>query len=276
VFFHVARMLLILLGAIALTLMIFEKSFLFHPEREHAAPPTAVGLRHEDILFRTRDGVRLHGWFLPHDRPLATVLFLHGNAGNISHRLPKARLLHELGMHVFLVDYRGYGRSQGRPSEAGTYRDAQAAWEALIARRDVDRSRIVCFGESLGGAVAIDLATRAPCRALVIESSFTSLPDLVSDLFPALPLRWLVSTRYDSLRKLAAVRVPVLFMHGAQDDLVPLHHSHRLFAAAREPKDLFEVPAAGHNDVHVAAGKRWPERIEAFVRNALRYQPVAM
>lgn len=265
-------MLLILFGAIALTLMIFEKRFLFHPETEHAAQPNALGLPYEDVIIRAPDGVRIHGWFLPHRAARATLLFLHGNAGNISHRLPKARRLHDIGLQVLLLDYRGYGRSEGRMSEAGAYRDARAAWETLRARPDVDETRVVCFGESLGGAVAIDLAARVPCRALIVESSFTSISELVGDLVPFPPIRWLVSNRFDSLRKLPRVEAPILFIHGTADDLVPVRHAHRLFAAARGPKDLFEVPGAGHNDVHLVAGRRWADRIAAFLDNALRYE----
>jgi hypothetical protein len=276
VILRVTRALLMVVGAAAFTLMLLESRFLYHPERGHDAVPDALGLAYEDVAVRTRDGLTLHGWFLPHRAPRATLLFFHGNAGNISHRLPKARILHALGLNVFLLDYRGYGRSEGRPNERGTYRDAQAAWEALQGRPGVDASRVVCFGESLGGAVAIDLATRARCRALVVESSFTSVPELAADLFHIPFLKWLVATRYDSRRKLPSVRAPVLFIHGTEDDLVPFSHAERLFAAANEPKDLFPVPRAGHNDVFMVAGRSWGERIDAFLSNALRLEPARL
>jgi hypothetical protein len=262
-------MILIVLGAVALTVMLFESRFLFYPEREHALRPNAMGLPYEDVQVTTSDGVKLHGWFLPHPAPRATVLFFHGNAGNISHRLPKARLLRDLGLHVFLLDYRGYGASEGRVTETGLYRDARAAHAALCSRADVESSRIVCFGESLGGAVAIELATRVPCRALIVESSFTSIPDLAGDLFfPG--VRYLVSARFDSLSRLPHLRVPILFIHGRDDDLIPFKHAERLLEAAHPPKELYAVPGAGHNDVYVVAGSRWAARIDGFLREALR------
>jgi hypothetical protein len=266
-------MLLIALCAIAVTLMLFEHRFIYHPQREHDASPETLGLRHVDMHITTRDHVRLHAWLFPRPSARATVLYLHGNAGNISHRLPKARALHALGLAVMLVDYRGYGRSEGHPSEVGTYRDAGAAFEALATRTDVDRDSIICFGESLGGAVAIDLATRVPCRALIIESSFTSLPELASEIFPIPFARYLLASRYDSRRKLPSIRAPVLFIHGTKDDLVPFAHAERNFAAANDPKDLFAIAGAGHNDPFMVGGRAWSDRIDAFVKNVLRTYP---
>jgi fermentation-respiration switch protein FrsA (DUF1100 family) len=258
-------MILILLGAVALTLMIFEKRFIFHPTRDHETTPSALGIPYEDLRIVARHGAELHAWFLPRPSARGTLLFFHGNAGNISHRVEKAGLLRRLGLQVLLLDYRGYGHSTGRPSEEGTYRDARAAWSALRSRSDVDPSRIVCFGESLGGAVAIDLATEEPCRALIIESSFTSMRDVAADIVHFTPLARLIATRYDSLSKLPRVHAPVLFLHGTRDDLVPFHHSERLFAAANPPKELFAIEGAGHNDPFVVARRAWMERIDRFL-----------
>jgi len=210
-----------------------------------------LGRPFENVWLETRDGVRLHAWFFPADaessRRGKVWLLLHGNAGNVSHRLAHADLLLQTGCSALLLDYRGYGRSAGRPSEDGTYQDAEAAYDWL-RQRGFEADGVYVIGESLGGGVASELALRRPLGGLVLLSAFTSVPDLGAELFPWLPVRWLASFRYDTRAKLPQIRSPVLICHGREDSLVGFHHAERNYAVAREPRRL--VPLVGdHNDV---------------------------
>lgn len=211
--------------------------------------PADLGLDYSDVTIATADGVRLHGWLVPGDGPI-TVLFFHGNAGDVSHRLESVRLFHELGLSVLIVDYRGYGRSEGRPSEAGTYADAEAAWSYLTAERGVPAERIVVFGRSLGGPIAAELASRHTPRGLVIESAFTSVPDLAARIYWFLPVRLLSRYEYPTRDLVRDVHCPVLVVHSRNDEIVPFAHAEAIYAAANEPRTLLEV-AGGHNDAYL-------------------------
>jgi fermentation-respiration switch protein FrsA (DUF1100 family) len=246
---------------------VLERSFIYFPERELIGDPAEFGLAFDDAYFVARDGVRLHGWFVPGPGDL-TCLWFHGNAGNISDRLENLRLLHdELGVSVFIFDYRGYGRSEGSPSEQGTYRDAEAALAYLLSRSDVDPERIVYFGRSLGSAVAVELATRRPPFALILESPFTSMADLVRHHYRFLPATGLIRTKYDSLSKIGKVRARLLVLHGDQDDIVPFEAGKRLFEAANEPKRFYAIRGAGHNDTYMVGGREYFRALREFVEN---------
>ena len=263
-----AALLLVAAAPIAL-LMFFEKSLIYFPTRVHDLAPADLGLDHEDVTLTTADGVRIHAFLLPAPSSRLTVLLAHGNAGNVSHRLDRARLLQErLGADVFLFDYRGYGRSEGRPDEEGTYRDARAAHHYLTQVRGVPGDRLVLFGESLGSAVVLDLALQQPCRALILESPFTSIPDMAAVAFPFLPLRTLVRTRYDNLAKVGGLRVPLLVLHGERDEVVPFAQGRRLYEAAPEPKRFFAIPGAGHNDTYIVGGAAYWRAVADFVEAA--------
>lgn len=225
-----------------------ERSLLYCPTHDNGYPLTDFGPGAEDVWFG--EGGRLHGVFVPGPGPI-TVLFFHGNGGNLSHRAPLGPLVREqLGANLLIVDYQGYGKSAGSPSERATAADARAALAYLHSRTEVDRSKIIYYGESLGGAVAIDLAREAPPYALVAQSTFTSISDMTRLHYPMLRLLLpLTRNRYESLHKIAAVHAPVLFAHGARDELVPAESSERLFEAANEPKRLVILPGAAHNDV---------------------------
>lgn len=257
----------------------FERANVYQPARLHRLPATALGRAFEDITLVARDGTRLHGWFFPAapDSPLRhlAVLHAHGNAGNISHRLDMADALLETGVNVLLFDYRGYGRSRGRPSEEGTYRDAEAAHAWLVAR-GFAATHLIAFGESLGGAVVAELARRAPLAGLVLQSTFTSIPDLGAELFPFLPVRWLAHHRYDTLAKLPRIRVPLLILHSREDTLVRFAHAERNFAAANPPKQLVEL-AGDHNDFLEAGRERFRDGFAAWLRTlpAATLPPVA-
>lgn len=246
----------------------FERANVYQPARLHRLSATILGRPFEDLTLVARDGTRLHAWFFPatpdSPRRHLAVLHAHGNAGNISHRLDVADALLETGVNVLLFDYRGYGRSRGRPSEEGTYQDAEAAHAWLVAR-GFAATNLIAFGESLGGAVVAELALRAPLAGLVLQSTFTSIPDLGAELFPFLPVRWLARFRYDTLAKLPRIRAPVLILHSRQDTLIRFAHAERNFAAAHPPKRLVEL-AGDHNDFLEAGRERFRDGFAAWLR----------
>ncbi len=237
-------------GVIALALFSFQSRMIYYPElpsRELLSTPAQIGLEYESVYMNTADGLRLHGWFLPARGARKVLLFCHGNAGNISHRLDSLKLFHDLGLNVLIFDYRGYGRSQGKPSEQGTYDDAEAVWNHLTQERDFAAQDIIVFGRSLGAAIAAELAARHPPGALILESGFISVPDLASDLYPWLPVRWLARFSYNTRAYLGAVSSPVLVAHSRDDEIIPFKHGEKLFTIANELKRFLEL-RGGHND----------------------------
>jgi fermentation-respiration switch protein FrsA (DUF1100 family) len=253
-------------GGLSLWLLIFQSSLVFYPETDRAivATPSKVGLAYEDLHLTTSDGVSLHGWYVPAAQPRGTVLFMHGNAGNISHRLDSIDIFHRLGYNTLIFDYRGYGTSGGKPTEEGTYRDAEAAWLYLTEQLHAPSCRIVLFGESLGGAVAAWLAARHKPAALVIASGFTSVPDLGQQLYPYLPVRWLARIRYDTRTYLQSVTAPVLIAHSPEDDIIPFEHGRALYAAAHPPKRFVEL-SGGHNDGFIFMREAWIKALGDFL-----------
>jgi hypothetical protein len=253
-----------LAAALALFLRWYEARLIYLPFRDLERTPADLGLPYEDLRLQTADGQSVHGWFLPSGSPAPlTVLFLHGNAGNISHRFDKLAMLREIGADVLIIDYRGYGRSTGRPDEAGTYRDADAAYAYLVEARKIDPGRIVLYGESLGTAVAVDLAARKPVGGLILESVFSSGVDVAREMFPFLPMRWLVRNRYESVKKIGQVRASVLILHGRDDEFFGWRHPQRLYDAARGPKQLVEL-RGGHNDAFLVSSARYMQALREF------------
>lgn len=231
------------------TVMIFEESLIFFPMRYPDGEWQPLGLPLEDAWFHADDGVRLHGWYVACEEPRAVVLFCHGNAGNVTHRAEQMRALRELaGVSVLVFDYRGYGRSDGKPNEPGLLADARAARAWLAQRAGISEPEIVVMGRSVGGAVAVDLASRDGARALVLESTFTSIPEMAAYHYPWLPFRRLIRNRFDSLAKIADYRGPLLQSHGDADSIVPYRFGRRLFDAANEPKKFVTQSAGDHND----------------------------
>lgn len=239
-----------------------ERSLIYYPTRRLEATPGDYGLPFEDVRPTAEDGVRLHGWYVPGRRPV-TVLWCHGNAGNISHRLENLRLLRErLGVGTLLFDYRGYGASDGTPSEVGTYRDARA-FRAWLRARTPGESLVVYFGRSLGAAVAVQLAAEDPPSALILETPFTSVRAMANGTLPG--AGYLFRTRYDTLRGVAEVRAPLLVLHGDADEVVPFHHGRAVFEAAREPKRFVRIPGARHDDTYLVGGAPYWEAWESFL-----------
>lgn len=236
----------------------------FQPSVGRDFRPEQFDLAGEEVRIATEDGVSLHAFFLPAPGASRALLFLHGNAGNASHRLPNAAELVRLGTHVLLLDYRGYGLSEGSPSEAGVYRDARAGLAYLRELRGLPEERIVVFGRSLGAAVAVDLARDRALAGMVLESAFTSAADVARGSFGPLGA-WLARGHFDAARRITQVRCPLLFFHGDRDDIVAIELGRRLFALAPEPKAFEVIPGAGHNDTTLRGGRAYFERIGRFL-----------
>jgi fermentation-respiration switch protein FrsA (DUF1100 family) len=251
-------------AALVLLLGCYEPRMIYFPMREIERTPADLGLAFEDVRLETADSEQIHGWYLPAASPSGlTVLFLHGNAGNISHRFEKLSVFRALGADVLIIDYRGYGRSSGKPNEKGTYRDADAAYEYLVETRGLDPKRVVLYGESLGAAVAVDLACRKPAGGLVLESAFSSGVDVGQEMFPFLPARLLVRNRYESVKKIGAVQAPVLILHSRDDEFFRWHHPQRLYDAATGPKTLVAL-RGGHNDAFLVSSREYAAALAAF------------
>lgn len=231
------------------------------PGRTLELTPANAGMEYEDVWLETSDGVRLHGWFVPgqSDRVL---LFFHGNAGNISHRIESIRQFLELGLSVMIIDYRGYGQSGGSTSERGIYRDADAAWNYLRDARG--ENDIVVFGRSLGASVAARLAARQQPSALIVESSFTSVPDIAQELYPWLPARWLSRLRHATHAYIKDVSCPVLVVHSRDDEIIPFHHGEAIYAAAPEPRTLLELKGT-HNDAFIRDERVYLDGLRKFL-----------
>jgi fermentation-respiration switch protein FrsA (DUF1100 family) len=278
-----------LLAAVGLTLIIvFESRFIYFPSkypegdwrvREPRAVEGRVSVRVEDVWLTAADGVRLHAW---HAAPVVgrggalepvaadrTLLYLHGNAGNISHRHEIIERFASLPAHVLALDYRGYGRSDGSPSEEGLYADARAAFDHLTKERGVPPNRVVIYGESLGGAVAVDLASKVQPCALIIQSSFTSIADMAAEVMPFVP-RFVIRTKMDSLEKIARVRAPILVVHSPADDVVPYRLGRRLYEAAPEPKRFYEIKNAPHNLTFDIGGAAYINALREFVDSSCK------
>ena len=234
---------LALLGYVAYLMIWREPKLFYHPDRTPFITPTGV----TDLNLTASDGVPIHGWFVPAPAAKVTVLFLHGNAGNLGNRQTKIAILRDAGAEVCAIDYRGYGRSGGTPSEAGTYRDARAAYDYLTKTMNRSPRNIVVYGESLGTAVTVELATHVPVGGVVLEEAFTSVRDAWQKLLPSSLVRWLVRNRYDTIHKINRLSAPLLIFHTRHDEFFPIQNAERLLAAAPEPKQLVELHG-GHND----------------------------
>ncbi len=253
-------------GYAALTGMVYlmQEKLLFLPGEARYGDPSGIGLTYEEVRLSTEDGESLQAWWIPRSDARGTVLFFHGNAGNITTRLETIRTLHRLGLNTFIIDYRGYGASSGRPTEKGLYRDAESAWRYLIGERGLPPAEIVLYGRSLGAAVAIWLAERVPEGALIAESGFTSVPEIGAYHYPYLPVRMLSRMQFDSLARIGNCRSPVLVIHSREDEIIPFSHGERLFEAAAEPKRFVELSGT-HENSFVLSHETYSEAISDFV-----------
>lgn len=248
--------------------LIFQSNYIYHPVRQMAAAPDSVGLQFESVSLETGDGLKLFGWFIPCENARAVVLFCHGNGGNISGRLDSIEFLHRLGLDTFIFDYRGYGQSEGKPSELGTYRDVEAAWRYLVEERKIQPDRIIVFGRSLGGPIAAWLAGSHTPGALIIESTFTSVPDVAAMRHPYLPARLLMRFKYTTAEYLSNVNCPVLIIHSRDDEMIPYECGEQLFEIAKEPKKFLEITGA-HNEGFMRSGRTYEEGLDTFISEYL-------
>ncbi|HVR82858.1 MAG TPA: alpha/beta hydrolase, partial [Planctomycetota bacterium] len=238
-------------------LMIFEEKFIYFPASGDVG--TSPG---EDLRLTTPDGVRLHGWYFPHPRAKATILHLHGNAGNLRDRRDLVRDLQSLGVNVLAIDYRGYGESEGSPSEKGLYIDSRAAYDWLLTKTSPEK--IVIHGESLGGGPACELASTVPCGGLILQSTFTRAPDMAPRVLPFFP-KFLVRTQFDNLAKVPQIRCRKLFLHSRADEMIPFDMGEKLFAAAAEPKENAWFTGCGHNEMTISRARKYYSRMEEFL-----------
>jgi pimeloyl-ACP methyl ester carboxylesterase len=252
--------------AVLALVFLFQSRLVFYPEigRELAVSPQTYGLKFESVEIRTADGEMLHAWWVPADEARGTVLFFHGNAGNISHRLDYLLMFNRMRFTTLVVDYRGYGRSTGSPSEEGTYRDAEAAWDYLRGARSVRPQNLVIAGESLGGAVATWLAASVGPRSVVLLSTFTSATDLGAQIYWFLPVRLISRLGYDNAENLKRIKAPVFIAHSRDDDIIPYSHGKKLFEGANEPKAFLEM-RGGHNDGFIFTRPEWGAQLAAFL-----------
>lgn len=264
VLWTVIRIAIVSYAIVLVLIAVFQSHFIYFPDRSIIATPKRIGLDFEDVNFLTDDGIILHGWYIPARNQRGVLLFCHGNAGNISHRLDSIAIFNHLGLSTFIFDYRGYGKSQGKVSEKGTYNDAEAAWRYLIRLKDIAPNEIIIFGRSLGSSIASWLAKQHRPRGLIVESSFTSVPELASDLYPFFPVKLISRFRYDTLGSIAEVRCPLLVIHSRNDEIIPFVHGQKLFEIARDPKQFLEISGT-HNEGFITSGRTYVGGLSAFI-----------
>jgi uncharacterized protein len=264
---YLVVLVLILVASFYLFYPRVESFFIYFPQSHFDFSPEEFRLQYKEAYFNTEDAKRLHGWFFPGEKDGPVILHFHGNAGNISHRLDLVQPFLRKGLSLFLIDYRGFGKSSGRPSEPGLYKDGLAAWSYLVEKEGIAPERIMLHGHSIGAAVAIEVALQKKVRGLVIESAFTSTKDmaktmalfaLFSPVFPA---------HYNNLEKIPLVSAPKLVIHGDRDEIVPFAMGQKLFEAATDPKFFYPVKDAGHNDVFIVGGEKYFEIFADFARS---------
>ncbi|MEW5795257.1 MAG: alpha/beta hydrolase [Candidatus Zixiibacteriota bacterium] len=252
---------------LCLLVYLFQDRLIFLPSRDIEITPDQMGWRYEDIRIPVATTEYIHAWYFPadsNDITAKTVLIAHGNAGNVSHRLGTARLFLDIGANVLLFDYRGYGCSDGQPSEANVYADIRAAYEWLLETKQLPAQNIFLFGRSLGGAAAVELALQVECGGVILESTFTSVADIGQKLYPFLPIRLLTRTGFDSIAKIGRLNCPVLVAHSPVDELIPYQMGRALFEAAREPKLFFEMQG-GHNELASMDNELYRKTLSGFL-----------
>jgi len=261
---RVVRGLVLAYVVVAILAWALQSKLVYFPEREVPVTPADLGVRYEEVPLTASDGTKLSAWFVPAPNEKGVVLFCHGNGGNICHRLESLGVFHNLGYSVLIFDYRGYGRSEGSPSEEGTYLDARAAWENLVTARKIPPERIVLFGRSLGGAVAAKLASETSPAGLIVESSFTSIPDVGAERFWFLPVRLLCRYKYNTAKAVGRAGCAVLVIHSRDDDVTPFAHGRRLYEVATEPKEFIEISGT-HNRGFLTSGQTYTTGLGRFL-----------
>lgn len=249
--------------------ILLEQKGLYHPYKEIPETPKNLGIVFEDINFKTTDGQLLNGWFVPAKDAKVTVLYCHGNAGNMYHRLHKVKFFHEMEVNFFIFDYRGYGKSTGKPTEKGLYKDAQTAYDYLASRNDVDKNKIVVYGKSLGGPVAADLCNKRQACALILEGSFATVLLRAQQIYPFLPMKLLITQKYDAMSRVQSLRIPKLIAHGRQDEVISFRHAEILYAAAANPRQFLPFDGGHNDDVYVTSAAYIDVLLNFFRQNAI-------
>ena len=254
-----------------------ENNLIYHPAKypEGLWDTSNMPLPVQDVWFEAEDGVKLHGWYVPSEEAIATLLFFHGNAGNITHRLENIFLLHHLKLNVFIFDYRGFGRSEGEPGEDGIQLDSQAAYDTVLTQPGVSLPSLFIFGRSLGGVFASYTATKNPAAGLILESTFTNAEDMADRMFPVLPVDWFISSEFDTVGRVAQLSLPKLFIHGTMDNVIPFTLGRELYKAAAEPKEFYTIVGAGHNNTWYIGGKDYFDKIKEFITRTVAGQKTA-
>lgn len=255
-----------------LYLFLFQSRYVFYPkypERSITETPDSIGLAYEKVSLKTVNGENIAGWFVKGENSRGAVLFCHGNAGNIGHRLDSIRIFTELGLDVLIYDYRGYGESDGKPSEPNTYEDVETAWKYLVEERHINPDKIIVFGRSLGGSIASNIASRYSPGMLIIESTFTSLPDVAAPRFPYFPVRIIMKIKYQTSKYLSMVRCPVLIVHSRDDEEIPFSHGQKLYEIASDPKGFLEIKGT-HNEGYKESRSAYSKRLDKFITQYLK------
>ena len=261
----IAVVLFIAYSTLGWILYFMQPTFLYSPVKEIPYTPDELGLDFEEVAFKSSDGLQLSGWYIPAENSEFTVLFCHGNGGNMVHRLDSINIFYNLGLNCFIFDYRGYGNSEGKPSEEGTYLDARAAYKWLTKKKKISPDNIIVFGRSLGGSIAAHLVRKVKVKALVIESTFTSYVDIGKKFYPYMPVRWFARFSYKTIDYIKEVRCPVMLIYSRNDEIVPYKFGLELYEAANEPKEFIEI-FGGHNDCFLASGEIYTEVWEKWLK----------
>jgi fermentation-respiration switch protein FrsA (DUF1100 family) len=268
---YIVGVLLVTYLALAALLYVMQPKFLYSPERDVSSTPDELGLDFEDVVFKSADGLDLSGWHIPAKNSKLTLLFCHGNGGNMAHRLDSINIFHNLGLNCFIFDYRGYGDSLGKPGEKGTYKDAMAAYKWLTEEKKMPAENIIIFGRSLGGSIAAQLASKVEARALIVESAFTSYVDIGKEYYPYMPVRWFARFGYRTIDYIRNVHCPVMLIYSRNDEIVPYKFGLELYEAANGPKEFIEI-FGGHNDCFLASGEIYTEVWEKWLKFLVEYR----
>ena len=278
VFLYISLVVAIIYVGFGLTLCVMQSKLLYYPVREVVYTPEELGLEFEDVIFEASDGVKLSGWYIPAPDAKFTVLFFHGNGGNITHRLDSINFFCNLGVNVFIFDYRGYGQSQGKTTEQGTYDDAMAAYNWLREKKKIEPENIIMFGRSLGGSVAAWLGARVEANSVVIESGLTSFVDMGKKFYWYMPVKLFARYSYRTIDYVKDLKCPVMFIHSRDDEIVPFEFGQQLYSAANEPKEFVEI-SGGHNDgflisaeIYKNAWRNWLKFLEQRQQEAEQHQ----
>ena len=272
----ISNWLLILITVVAvgylgayIALILFQKKIIYQPTYEIALTPKAANLDYQEIHLHPNDTDTVMGWYVPCINPcFGTLVFFHGNAGNMGDRIDSTALFHELGFNVLLIDYRGFGQSTGHPSEANSYEDGECALRYLIDTHGLKYEDMVLLGRSLGGGIATELAIRHPIRALMLESTYTSIPEVAQDVYPLFPIKYFVTTKYNNLAKLPKVQCPILIVHSQEDQYIPYHHGLKLFDCATPNPNKHMITIHGaHADGFLTSKEVYVEGLKRFFQS---------